>query len=1185
MIPYENDYAAVVADTKSNVLIQASAGTGKTYNLVQRVLSILRNDRVPIDQILVLTFTNPAAAEMQSRIYEGIKKAELDSVDDSERSFFAEQKLRFRRHHIGTIHSFAGRVIRQSSDELSMMKEHAVPSGYGSPQGLEGADWVNWTSSYELIDEFASAIRSTHWKQDFIGVHNNFEPVIKLLSFTGSMSSFFEVLDKAAKLPDGVLGNIASMSVDDLVEITSEYAANLKHEMVAPFGRLQSIANRLKEYLEPGFPSHVHDFIQAKGTWFTSGGKLPRGQIVKMSGNPNAKVEREAIAKEFDRSIGQIVDLHHLIEMHSNLVAALVGGNIGSDNPTGTLDVATFANMKLIGEVALRWKQYHRWRRASDGLMNFDDLIDVSHQLIVGNPIVRERMQSKFRHILVDEFQDTDARQWEMIKHLQGGDTNRMMFLVGDMKQAVYGFRGGNVSLIRKVEEQAAKEPNTTRLATLKVSRRSAKEIIEYVNGLFQVAMNPVAHERMFQADYMPLEPLMERKKGDPDPGVGSVRYLIYPPMPVSSSDVGDVELKRVGDFIDQGSAVIDAYSLAKFIADIRDDVHAQMYPEYRNVGDSLRAGERAIGILISTQANVDHLMTAFRLFGIQAAVRAGSSFFDRQEISDMYYLIRFLDDAWDDMALAAVLRSPYFSVSDLGLLAIANKVKASPTKTSWWKTLQGNRYELVLIDSDRLLLTKAVDLLKDWRTSVRGKRVSDILMKSIVQTAFLFGQSDLEMAKENTYKLIGLIRDFEDRGNAGIGQISKWLRVQLENTHSADAVVPGSSSIEVTTMHRSKGLQYPMVILSNVSASGQSSRGMLMSPIDTHDNHTPLLVWQSADDKEEVDGVDDSFLKNYIKRQNGDRENAETLRLLYVALTRAESHIVISDPSGLSNGNRNSSMKIALGNHLRKLNEGNIPYWFQHKEFSTDEYKNLLDVITERVNVSQRVDKTALNLDWVTSKNLDSANLRASAPLNRPSDTKEDDFDSDAERIGQWKVLRSNDAGTLIHMILEWPELDDSTLVLRLNIELEGLEYNFKTDGIDADIEQLKRHAANAKTFIKQRFPNAKQLISELPVETWLFAVDGASGSWLRGTIDLVIEDQNGIWHVIDFKTAHIPVQSLNDYIFSRKYQNQIKQYTNALAVASNGVINVSEQHAMILFTSYDGGRAVSLTELDAKR
>jgi ATP-dependent helicase/nuclease subunit A len=1180
MIPYENDYAAVVADTKSNVLIQASAGTGKTYNLVQRVLSILRNDRVPIDQILVLTFTNPAAAEMQSRIYEGIKKAEVDSVDDSERSFFSEQKLRFRKHHIGTIHSFAGRVIRQSSDELSRMREYAVPVGYGSPQGLEGTGWVGWTSSYELIDEFTSSILSTRWRQDFIGVHNNFESVTRLLSVTGSMGSFFEVLDKAAKLPDGVLRDIASMPDEELITITSGYASNLKHEMVAPFGRLKELATTFRACLDRDFPDTLDDFLLDGSDWYRKDGKISARRVPRGT----ETLTRDEVQKKFDRALPRIKSLIDLFEMHANLVAAIKDGKT-LDNPSGTLDAATFANMKLIGEVALRWKQYHRWRRATDGLMNFDDLIDVSHRLIIDNSNVRERMQSKFRHILVDEFQDTDARQWEMIKHLEGGDASRMMFLVGDMKQAIYGFRGGNVSLIRKVEEKAADKPESMRLATLKVSRRSKKEIIEYVNGLFQAVMNPVAHERMFQADYMPLEPLMKQTKDEPELAAGSVRYLSYLPMPGFTSQDGDAELKQVGEFVSQGPAVIDAYSLAKLIADIRDDINAEMYPEYRNIGDLLRAGKKAIGILISTQANVDHLMTAFRLFGIQAAVRAGSGFFDRQEISDMYYLIRFLDDAWDDMALAAVLRSPYFSVSDLGLLAIANSVKASPVRTSWWKVLQEKLNELVLIDTDRVLLAKAVVLLKDWRTTVRGKRVSDILMKSILQTAFLYGQSDTEMARENTYKLIGLIRDIEDRGNAGIGQISNWLRVQLENTSSSDAVVPGSSSIEVITMHRSKGLQYPMVILSNVSASGQSSRGMLMSPIDTHDNHTPLLVWQSADDKEEADGEEDSFLKNYIKRQIGDRENAEMLRLLYVALTRAESHIVISDPSGLSNGYKNSAMQTALGNHLRKLIEGDVPYWFQHKEYRADEYKVLLDMITERVNIGQRVDMTTLNLDWVSSKNLDSANSRASAPLSRPSDLKEDDFESDAEWLSQWKVLRSNDAGTLIHMIIEWPELDDSTLDLRLSFELEGLEYNRNQVGLDDDIRLLKRHAANARAFIGQHFPNAKQLISELPFETWMPDVDGSFGSWARGTIDLLIEDENGDWYIIDFKTANVPPEHLEKFIVSRKYHSQIQQYIVALNTSSQGNINVAEYRAMLLFTGYEGGKAVSISNLNAKK
>ncbi len=1181
MVPYENDYSAAVADTTSNVLIQASAGTGKTFNLVQRVLAILRADRVPIDHILVLTFTEAAAAEMQSRIYEGIKKTERESADATERAFFTEQKLRFGRHHIGTIHSFAGRVIRQSGDELTKMREAAVPHGFEVPVGLKDAEGVGWTSSYELIDEFASTMLRTRWRQDFIGVHNSFEPVTKLLSLTGSMGSFFEMLDKAALLPDGVLRSIASMSNRELVQITSVYAANLKHEMEAPFAKLVALATTYRHCLDRDFPSTLDAFLSSGSDWYKKDGKISAKRVLKGTSDPS----REDVIKEFDRVMPLVKSLVDLYELHENLVAAVMEGRKGDDNPTGTLDMATFENMKLIGEVALRWKQYHRWKRASEGLMNFDDLIDVSHRLIVENPTVRERLQSKFRHVLVDEFQDTDARQWEMIKHLEGNDTGRKMFLVGDMKQAIYGFRGGNVSLIRKVEEQVIAEPGSMRLATLTVSRRSAKEIIDYVNGLFQAAMNPVGHERMFQADYMPLEPLEQRGEHDPDPGVGSVRYLSYRRMPDDQSHGEDKSMKRVRDFTGQGPAVIDAYYLAKFIADIRDDADAERYPEYRNIGDLLRAGKRAIGILIRTQANVDHLMTAFRLFGIQATVRAGSGFFERQEVSDMYYLIRFLDDAWDDMALAAVLRSPYFAVSDLGLLALANKVNATPRKTSWWKTLQESAHELPLIGSDRVLLAHAVNLLKQWRSAVRGRRVSDILMKSLVQTAFLYGQSDTDMARENAYKLIDLIRDFEDRGSASIGQISKWLRIQLESTSSSDANVPGSSSIEVTTMHRSKGLQYPMVILSNVSASGQNSRGMLVSPIDMHDRHTPLLVWRSADDVEDADGKKESFLKNYVKRQNDDREHAEALRLLYVALTRAESHIVISDPSGLSNDKRKSSLQHVLEHHTRSLEANGAPSWFHHNQINKEDYLQLIDEITAHVGDTHPSKVVEQDVIWVDSENLQAANRRANAAVSRPSDHKGDDIGSIVEPDSQWSVLRANDAGTLIHLMLEWPDLSDEHLNVRLGIELEGLEYNTKAEGLGADIDQLKRHVSNARSFIRSNFPNAKQLISELPIETWMPDTDAAPGSWLRGTIDLVIEDQHGDWHIIDFKTTQISDDLLIDHIIERKYHSQIRQYTEALSLASRGAIDVPERSAMLLFTAYVGGRAISLADLIAKR
>ena len=1171
MQSYELNADTVVSDVGSNVLIQASAGTGKTYNLVQRVLAILRQDRVPIDQILVLTFTEAAAAEMQGRIYSGIKDAEA-VASGSDRAFFAQQKLRFGRHRIGTIHSFAGWVIRQSSDEVSMLTELPVPEGYEVPKGLEGAEGVVWTGSYEQIDEYMSAMLTAQWRHDFVRVHTGLASVTELLEYAGSMGRFFELLGRATQLSDDALRQAAAMDGEALVTITSQYAKVLREEMEAPFGRLWALTSECRPCLDRDFPASLDDFLETGSDWYTKSGTVSMKRVKDGYGN----LSREEVAAKLSKLLKPLKALIDLGQLHTNLYNAIIRGDL-EDSLSGRLDAAIFAKMKLIAEVALRWKQYHRWRRASDGMMNFDDLIDICHRLLHERPVVKSRLQQRFRHILVDEFQDTDARQWEIVQAIHGDGKDRRLFLVGDMKQAIYGFRGGNVSLIRKVEESAIQDPTYLRLATLTVSRRSAKEIIDFVNGLFERQMSPVGHERAFQASYMPLEPLQESIPKDGSTN-GTVRYMSYMSPSVMFAGGINSEDLRLANFVSQGRQVIDAYKLAHFIADIRDDIRGIKYPEYRNVGDKLRNGEKAIGILLRTQSNVDHLTTAFRLFGLQAAVRVGSGFFDRQEVSDLYYLVRFLDDAWDDMALAAVLRSPYFSISDLGLLAIANKVQALGRRTSWWVVLNNHLADLDLADNDRKILVLAVKLLREWRTDVRGRRVSDVLAKTFLQTAFFSGQPDVAMATENAHKLVDLIRGLEDRGSSNVGQISNWIRLQLEGTSSTDALVPGSASIEITTMHRSKGLQYPMVILSNIAASGQANSGLQISPIDTHDAHVPLMVWRTEDDVSMSDGKKDSFLYDYTKRQIDERESAETLRLLYVALTRAESHIVISDPVGL--GGRASVIQSILHSYASSLRDQDDAQWFKYDEVGKSDYEELLNALMSRIsgihNENNQLDTPIL----VTTDSLTASQHRANAKLERPSDHEVDEKSVFDGVTNPWKVLRPDHAGTLIHMMLEWPELDDETTTHRIRIELEGLEYP-NSDLMDRDIDLLKMHAQNARTYLRQNFAGARQFISEMPFEAWLDHEDKNKAVWVRGTIDLLIEDAVGRWHVIDFKTSTLDADQLIRHAKASGYHNQLALYTRALKVGSRGGIDVTPADAKLVFTSFESGRTVSLAEM----
>jgi ATP-dependent exoDNAse (exonuclease V) beta subunit len=336
-------------------------------------------------------------------------------------------------------------------------------------------------------------------------------------------------------------------------------------------------------------------------------------------------------------------------------------------------------------------------------------------------------------------------------------------------------------------------------------------------------------------------------------------------------------------------------------------------------------------------------------------------------------------------------------------------------------------------------------------------------------------------------------------------------------------------------------------------------------------------MVWRSAEDIASSGGKKDSFLYNYTKRQIDERENAEALRLLYVALTRAESHIVISDPSGLG-GKTNKQQKL-LSDHIADLEAGTAPKWLMHEKIGKNEYRLLLDALMSRIGGVKGDAHQIRPLEWLTTASLDFANELAVAPMTRASDHDRDETTVATLQENPWKVLKPNDAGTLIHMMLEWPELEQEVLDQRLRYELEGLDYS-RQDGITDDITLLKWHADNARAYLRSNFPDARQFISEMPVEAWLDGGQSKSGEWLRGTIDLLIEDADGIWHLIDFKTAKVPEGQLKDHVVKNKYNVQLKHYLAALAAVSSGAIQVKPSQAVLLFTAFDQGRSIALAE-----
>lgn len=1143
--------AGVVSDTQADVLLQASAGTGKTYNLTQRILRILRHDRVPIDQVLVLTFTDLAAAEMRDKIYHSLLQAADAAETQEERDFLRVQKALFGRNSIGTIHSFAAKVLRRSGDLLTAYIETAVPAGFGIPDLLRNAMPNRWSEQPVQIDAYEKSRLEMEWQKEFVRLHRSHAPTVKLLERCGRTAAFFRHLNDLAKLADSHLAEMARLEDGTYMAQLEAAYAGLQGQLLAPWERVRHALADYEEYLTGPLPHHAYEFMY--GGWLTDTGFSKR-KVAKME---DAEA-REEICKRLTNVVKPLIPYRKLEPLYHRAVEALRAGEAAEDNPSGRADLQMLENLRLLAETALRWKQFTRWKRAGAGFVDFDDLILLAHRLVTTEPEVAERLRQRYRHILVDEFQDTDPLQWDIIRTIRGDGPGRRLFMVGDMKQAIYGFRGGNVSLIRAVADAGEVATGTPlRTASLPVSFRSRHGVLEYVNRQFVAVMAPLHTERQYQSDYAALQPR-------PDALGGTVSVHRFR----KAAGPGREDVLR---FAEQGAKMLDAYHTAAFLADLKEG--ADRYPEYREIGEKLRNNEKAVGILVRTKANIEHLTTALRLFGLPASVKGGGGFFDRQEVSDLYYLLRFLNDAWDDMALAAVLRSPLFCLSDLGLLAIVTFVRRQGERMPWWHAISEHLDSIraQMLPPDAASLAEARRLLREWRNTVRSQRIAAILELAVVNTPFLAGQDDPAAVAENVYKLADLIRGMEDDGRGGLQAVIAWLNFQRNDTRDADAEVPDAGSIQIMTMHASKGLQFPMVILSNLSQGGQSRSGLQISPLDLHASQLPLAALAGGDDEDaSFEKTAPAFLKEYLKLQLKEREKAETLRLFYVAATRAEDHLILNDTTDLSGSTQHNAITEALGQFLEAGDAAGL----RTAEVGYAEYASLLDRILS--GGAARQTAAGEYPQRLVTPRLTEALQTAYAPVVTPSTRQPGPT---VGGVAQWEALTPEDAGTLIHIMLQRPGLSDAVAMRSLQFEAEGLDYSMVQPGVQTDMVRIRRHAQAARQALDQKFPLVRRTFREHPVEAFLPHGRDGDLRWVRGAIDLLLEDRDGVWHIVDFKTATPELPQLASH--AAMYARQLHAYADALREVSGGEIAVPPEHSWLLFTGYDEPVWISLAEM----
>ncbi len=925
----EQQRRAIIA-RGSDVLVTASAGTGKTAVLSGRCVSIVSDKSVCPDvwSILVLTFTDMAAEQMRSRIAEQLRAAFVESGDQHLR----EQIMLLQGADISTIHSFCKRLITEHFYKLGLDPTFCVIDG--DEQKLLKAEVLEKTIDWAWQQSnLRAALEQLLYRRD---LHTN----------DGFLARIIDLSD----FLDGVISRerwYERTSV--LAEAASPFAAPLgkrQKEIVA--GDLQQILGQLRH------AQKLYEDENPGGDW----AKKCEDTFIK----PVAKCIELLKAGDWDKCAERIRDFKKPMvkkpEELSKTVAELIQktvkraidsfgelSNLAVLNPEYLDKVGNSASLqtKVLIELVKKFDRLYSQAKRAVNCLDFADLEHYALKLLTDedstddNPLPSETalaLRQRYKYIFVDEYQDINSVQQRILQMLSPGGN---ILEVGDVKQSIYAFRGAEPDIfleqLKLASAEAENAPNGLRV-DLNLNFRSAKGILDFVNRIFSRIMTP-SFTKIDYDDSAQLKPALTDKSKD-SPLNDSKPVVEFHILDEQKLDV-DLQNNRGGEFADDeglnpvrnsttisnGVNVISSRQRqAAMIAQrIRQMVGAETrkaeFQIYDKQQDKSRDVEyRDIVILMRSLAKkANDYVEVLRLAGVPVSCQATAGYFETTEISDLLCLLKVLDNPQRDIELAAVLRSPFFKISDseLAKIKVQSKVDKQRSGNSKFE-IRNSKFSSCVLQycangPDAELagrLKKVLEQIEQWRTLARRGNLADLIWQIYRQTGFLSFVSALpngQARRANLLKLHDRAIQFEGfASSAGIPSLTRFVKFieKLQEVGQdwspAEPEAAVGNAVRILSVHKSKGLEFPVVFLAE-----------LQSKFNKRDIYADFLA-DAADilGLQIIDRESNSKLPSLAHQVIAERKLstalAEEMRILYVATTRARDRLVLTASEKKSN-------------------------------------------------------------------------------------------------------------------------------------------------------------------------------------------------------------------------------------------------------------------------------------------
>lgn len=860
-----------------NILVSASAGSGKTSVLVERVIQKIINGE-DVDRLLVVTFTEAAASEMKERIRAAIVK-KINEVNDAElQNHLSMQLNKLNNANISTLHAFCMSIIRNYYYIIDLDPAFRIMDPTES-ELLRESVWADLREELYEKDEdekFARLTRNFSSDRSDDGLQ---ELILELFEFSNANPDPKAWLQKIAKNYEIQSDNVMDMEFIQRIlaevktkliriyqkdsEIT-EWAINGGEPLKKAADNFQNEVNELKSIIDKSSNGSWDDLQQAMNNMKFA--QLPRGKKEEVKEfNAYAKTIRNDFKDEFNA----LVDSYF---------------KLANEQMITIFKDAHDLMMKLIevqNQFAERFLQEKLTRRSLD----FSDLEHFALQIVLNDSdeghAIRRGFQQKFNEVIVDEYQDINPLQETILTSVARPEPGNM-FMVGDVKQSIYAFRMADPSLFIGKNDQFKNEDQPDERIILAENFRSMRNVDDFTNLIFNQVMDTEVGEIEYDDDAQ----LQFGAKYYPDEVQNNTEVLIYDD---SQTELDDGQNNAIISNKNDGQLQMIAQRIQKLFDD-----HTEVYDRDAKEMRPLKYSD--IALLHSTGGNNLEIVDTFKKYGIPIQVNNAQDYFQTTEVSIMMALLKIIDNPYQDIPLAAVLRSPIVGLkeNELAFLRIGKK------NGHYFEALLHflNEFELDTSSAFQVKLKEKIshfiEQLQEFSKLAQQSTLVDLLWAIYEETGYLDyvgGMPDGPQRQNNLHALYDRAKGYEESSFKGLFQFVRFVeKMRDKNKDLAEnPVITDVEAVKLMTIHGSKGLEFPIVFLIDAEHgfNTMDEKGRYVLDRDAGMG----ITLKDFIHRLEIDTIQ----KNWIISIKKKKALAEKLRVLYVALTRAQQKLIIT--------------------------------------------------------------------------------------------------------------------------------------------------------------------------------------------------------------------------------------------------------------------------------------------------